>query len=91
MNSLDLSLSAINGIPEKIPFNPYIMHMAATLQNISYNHEFCRKPEILADTMIKMPRSLKILLMTLFILPRYHLMPRVLHYFRQLQRNISGS
>ena len=53
MNSLDLTLSAINGVPEKIPFNPYIMHMAATLQNISYNHEFCRKPEVLADAMIK--------------------------------------
>jgi len=47
LNSLDLTLSAINGVPEKIPFNPYIMHMAATLQNISYNHEFCRKPEVL--------------------------------------------
>ena len=53
MNSLDLTLSAIKGIPEKIPFNPYIMHMAATLLNIDYNHEFCQKPDVLADAMIK--------------------------------------
>ncbi|MCP4761315.1 MAG: hypothetical protein GY870_06010 [archaeon] len=53
MNSLELTMSAIKGTPEKIPFNPYIMHLAASLGHVDYNHEFCQKPEILADTMIK--------------------------------------
>ena len=53
MNSLELTLSAIKGIPEKVPFNPYIMHLAASLSNVDYNHDFCQKPEVLADSMIK--------------------------------------
>ena len=52
MNSLDLTLSAIKGIPEKIPFNPYIMHLAASLYHVDYNHDFCQKPDILANSMI---------------------------------------
>jgi len=53
MNSRDLTLSAIKGIPEKIPFNPFIMHMAASLANVNYSHEYCQKPEILVDSQIK--------------------------------------
>ncbi|MFX0105464.1 MAG: uroporphyrinogen decarboxylase family protein [Candidatus Hodarchaeota archaeon] len=53
MNSRELTLSAINGIPEKIPFNPFIMHMAASLANVDYNHEYCQKPEVLVDSQIK--------------------------------------
>ncbi|MFX1320212.1 MAG: uroporphyrinogen decarboxylase family protein [Promethearchaeota archaeon] len=53
MNSLELTLSAIRGIPEKIPFNPFIMHLAASLSNVDYNHEYCQKPEVLANSMIK--------------------------------------
>jgi len=53
MNSLELTLSAIKGIPEKIPFNPFIMHLAASLSNVDYNHEYCQNPEILANSMIK--------------------------------------
>ncbi|MHA1292710.1 MAG: uroporphyrinogen decarboxylase family protein [Promethearchaeota archaeon] len=53
MNSLELTLSAIKGIPEKIPFNPFIMHAAASLVNVDYNSEYCQKPEVLADAQIK--------------------------------------
>lgn len=53
MNSRDLTLSAINGIPEKIPFNPFIMHMAALLANVDYNHDYCQKPDVLVNSQIK--------------------------------------
>ncbi|MFX1570817.1 MAG: uroporphyrinogen decarboxylase family protein [Promethearchaeota archaeon] len=53
MNSLELTLSAIKGIPEKIPFNPFIMHMAASLANVDYNHDYCQKPDVLVDSQIK--------------------------------------
>ncbi|MFX0006233.1 MAG: uroporphyrinogen decarboxylase family protein [Promethearchaeota archaeon] len=53
MNSLELTLSAIKGIPEKIPFNPFIMHLAASLINVNYNHDYCKKPEVLAKGQIK--------------------------------------
>ncbi|MFX1502878.1 MAG: uroporphyrinogen decarboxylase family protein [Promethearchaeota archaeon] len=53
MNSLELTLSSINGIPEKIPFNPFIMHLAASLANLNYNHEYCQKPSVLVNAQIK--------------------------------------
>jgi hypothetical protein len=53
MNSLELTLSAIKGIPEKIPFNPFIMHIAASLSNVDYNQEYCQNPEILANSMVR--------------------------------------
>ncbi len=53
MKSRDLTLSAIKGIPEKIPFNPFIMHLAASLANVDYNLEYCQKPQVLVDSQIK--------------------------------------
>ena len=53
MSSLELTLSAIKGIPEKIQFNPFIMDLAASLSNIDYNREYCQKPEKLANAQIK--------------------------------------
>lgn len=53
MNSRELTLSAIKGIPEKIPFNPFIMHMAASLAKVDYNHEYCQKPDVLVDSQNK--------------------------------------
>ncbi|MDD1778491.1 MAG: uroporphyrinogen decarboxylase family protein [Candidatus Helarchaeota archaeon] len=53
MNSNELTLSAINGIPEKIPFNPFIMHLAASLQNVNYAKIYCQDAEILADAQIQ--------------------------------------
>ena len=52
MNSRDLTLSAIKGVPEKIPFNPFIMHLAATIADVDYCHDYVQKPEILADAQI---------------------------------------
>ena len=45
MKSRELTLSAIKGTPEKIPFNPFIMHLAAELSNVDYN--------VLVDSQIK--------------------------------------
>ena len=53
MNSLELTLSSINGIQEKIPFNPFIMHLAASLANVDYNNEYCQKPSVLVEAQIK--------------------------------------
>ena len=53
MNSLELTLSAIRGTPEKIPFNPFIMHLAASLLGVEYNHEYCQNSDILAKAQIK--------------------------------------
>ncbi|GAH48019.1 unnamed protein product, partial [marine sediment metagenome] len=53
MNRLELTLSAIKGTPEKIPFNPFIMHLAASLNNVDYNSEYCQNPEILAKAQTK--------------------------------------
>jgi len=53
MNSLELTLSSIKGIPEKIPFNPFIMHLAASLADVDYNHDYCQKPDVLVDSQIK--------------------------------------
>ncbi|MFW9950872.1 MAG: uroporphyrinogen decarboxylase family protein, partial [Candidatus Thorarchaeota archaeon] len=46
-------LAAIKGIPEAIPFNPFIMHLAATLTNMDYNREYCQDPNSLAEAQIK--------------------------------------
>jgi len=53
LNSKELTLSAITGIPEKIPFNPFIMHLAAVLNNVDYSSEYVRNPEILAAAQLK--------------------------------------
>ena len=53
MNSLELTLSAIKGIPKRIPFNPFIMHLAANLAHVDYNYQYCQNPEILANAQVK--------------------------------------
>jgi len=53
VNSLELTLSAIKNIPEKIPFNPFIMHLAASLDRVDYNQEYCQKPDVLVRSQIK--------------------------------------
>ncbi|NVM02936.1 MAG: hypothetical protein HWN67_11400 [Candidatus Helarchaeota archaeon] len=53
MISRDLTLSSIKETPEKIPFNPYIMHLAASLIKVNYSHDYVQKPEILAEAQIK--------------------------------------
>ena len=53
MNPKERTFAAINGIPDKIPFNPFIMHMAATIANVDYNIEYVRNPEVLANSQIQ--------------------------------------
>jgi uroporphyrinogen-III decarboxylase len=53
MNSRERTLAAIHGIPDKIPFNPFIMHLAAELSNIDYCHEYVPNPEKIAAAQIK--------------------------------------
>jgi len=53
MSSLEITLSAIKGTPERIPFNPFIMHLAASFLGVDYNHEYCQKPDILANAQKK--------------------------------------
>jgi len=53
LNSKDLSLKAISGIPNQIPFNPFIMHLAANLVNMNYAQIYCQNAEALAEAQIK--------------------------------------
>lgn len=53
MNSLELTMSAIKGVPERVPFNPFVMHLAASLAKVDYSREYCQKPDVLVDSMIK--------------------------------------
>jgi uroporphyrinogen decarboxylase len=57
LNSRDLTLSAIEGTPEKVPFNPFIMHLAATIEGIDYSQVYCRNAESLADAHIKCAKT----------------------------------
>ncbi len=57
MNSRELTLSAIDGIPERIPFNPFIMHLAAVLVDVDYSKRYCQDAEILANAQIKCARA----------------------------------
>ena len=57
MNSKDLTFSAINGIPEKIPFNPFIMHLAASLIGVDYTNDYCRNPETLVKAQNKIANT----------------------------------
>ncbi|MHA2295807.1 MAG: uroporphyrinogen decarboxylase family protein [Candidatus Hodarchaeales archaeon] len=53
MNSRELTLSAIKGVPEKIPFNPFIMHLAASFIDVDYSKIYCQKANVLAEAQIK--------------------------------------
>ncbi len=55
INSKERTLSAIKGIPEdKIPFNPFVMHLAAGLTSVDYSKEYCQKPEVLVEGQLKL-------------------------------------
>lgn len=53
MNARELTLAAVRGNTAKIPFNPFIMHMAATLAGVDYCHSYCQDPGTLADSQIR--------------------------------------
>jgi uroporphyrinogen-III decarboxylase len=53
MNSLERTLLAIEGIPDRVPFNPFIMHLAAAVDGIDYSGVYCKNAEVLAEAQIK--------------------------------------
>ena len=54
MNSRDLTLTAIDGVPERVPFNPFIMHLAAALDDIDYSNVYCQDAQVLARSQVKL-------------------------------------
>lgn len=60
MNSLDLTLSAIEGTPERVPFNPFIMHLAAAIEGVPYSQIYCQDAKVLAEMQIKCTSRFKI-------------------------------
>jgi uroporphyrinogen-III decarboxylase len=53
MNSHELTLAAIDGDAERVPFNPFIMHLAAAIGGIEYSKVYCQDSRILADAQLK--------------------------------------
>ena len=57
LNSRELTLAAIDGTPEKIPFNPFIMHLAAAIEGIDYSQTYCQNAQVLARTHIQCAKT----------------------------------
>jgi uroporphyrinogen-III decarboxylase len=53
MKSRDLTLAAIEGTAEKVPFNPFIMHLAAAISGFDYSNRYCKDASVLAESQIK--------------------------------------
>lgn len=52
VNGRELTLASIDGEPVKIPFNPFIMHLAAALRGVNYSGKYCTDPETLASCQV---------------------------------------
>jgi uroporphyrinogen-III decarboxylase len=50
-------MAAIDGTPQKVPFNPFIMHLAATVEGINYSQVYCRDAEALSTAHIKCAKT----------------------------------
>jgi uroporphyrinogen decarboxylase len=57
MNSRDLTFAAIDGEAERVPFNPFIMHLAASIDNIDYCNVYCQNAEVLANAQIRCAKT----------------------------------
>jgi len=57
MTSRNLTLGTIEGKAERIPFNPFIMHLAASLYGIDYSGAYCRNARLLAAAQIKCAKA----------------------------------
>ncbi|MHA2079363.1 MAG: uroporphyrinogen decarboxylase family protein [Candidatus Thorarchaeota archaeon] len=57
MNSLERTLTSIEGTPDRIPFNPFIMHLAAAIDDIAYSKVYCKDAKVLADAQIRFSNS----------------------------------
>lgn len=56
MNGRERTLTTINGQADRVPFNPFIMHLAARLTDVPYSPIYCQKGEVLADCQIRCAR-----------------------------------
>ena len=57
MKSHERTLAAIEGIPDRIPFNPFIMHFAAAIDQLDYSNVYCKDASILVEAQIKCASS----------------------------------
>lgn len=57
MNSLERTLTAIEGTPDRVPFNPFIMHLAAAIGDIDYSNLYCKSADVLVEAQIKFANS----------------------------------
>ncbi|MFW9944837.1 MAG: uroporphyrinogen decarboxylase family protein, partial [Candidatus Sifarchaeia archaeon] len=53
MTSRTLTLAAIGGTAKKVPFNPFIMHLAAAICDIDYSASYCQDARVLAEAQIR--------------------------------------
>jgi uroporphyrinogen-III decarboxylase len=52
-----LTLAAIEGTPERVPFNPFVMHLAAAIEGVNYCQAYCQDAEVLARAHLKCART----------------------------------
>jgi uroporphyrinogen decarboxylase len=57
MNSRELTFAAIEGEAERVPFNPFIMHLAASIDNIDYCKVYCQNAKVLANAQIRCAKT----------------------------------
>lgn len=57
MDSRELTLTAIEGIPDRVPFNPFIMHLAAAVDGIDYSNVYCKNAAVLAEAQMRFADS----------------------------------
>ncbi|NMC07139.1 MAG: hypothetical protein GYA24_18125 [Candidatus Lokiarchaeota archaeon] len=53
MNPRDLSFAAIDGTPPEIPFNPIVMHLAASIIDADFSRVYSEKPEAMVEGQLR--------------------------------------
>jgi uroporphyrinogen-III decarboxylase len=56
MKGRDLFFATLKGNAEEIPFDPLLMHLVASLNNIDYSNHYCENSTSIADAQIKTAR-----------------------------------
>lgn len=57
MKPRDLTLAAVEGNAERVPFNPFIMHLAAAVNGIDYSGTYCQNAGVLAEAQINFGKT----------------------------------
>ena len=60
MKPRDVTLAAIEGKAERVPFNPFIMHLAAAIDGLGYSNAYCKDARVLADAQVKCAKTYSI-------------------------------